>query len=1213
MWCGLYTCIFLISQGLPLTIATRGPMFIKEPPNELDFSNTTGASLPCQAQGLPIPKITWSRADEGGKIDDISDLRIVHPNGTLYFLPFPAENYRQDIHATVYKCVATNPLGTVVSRDVRIRAVVKQNYDANVYDEYVIRHNTAVLKCHIPSFVQDYVIVTTWLKEDEAGIQTVINSVGRYSVFPSGILHIRDVGKVDVSKYKCQTKHILTKEIKMSTSSGQLIVTDPQSSVPSKVTHYIPAMEIQQGRNTELPCAAQGLPNPQYTWWKIIHGKKDLIQMKGRFEQRSGSLFIHGVQIEDEGTFVCKVNNTLNMAHAETILTVTVPLAAFVQPSYQQVDFGKPANLTCITSGYPIISVEWLKNGIRLQSNGRVQLISPEILRIRSVQREDRGIYQCFVKNNAGSAQSSAELKLGDAMPVFHETFSGKVYQRGTSILLKCVVYGNPPPQVSWTVDGVFLPKTSNYHIQEFVNMQGDVISYVNISSLNPEDGGEYACIGKNRIGRAEYLARIDVHGPPVIRMMPNITAVTGDSLRIRCRASGYPIHLITWERDGHQLPINHRQKVFPNGTLDIENLERPIDEGPYTCIAKNHHGESSRRTVFVALISSPSITPFSFPHNLREGMRAGVTCLITDGDLPITIQWLKDGKPIASYLDVTTNTLNEFTSTLTINSIKPRNNGNYTCIAQNAAAVKNYTAPLLVNVPPRWVIEPKDSNVTQGKTVALDCQADGFPPPKITWKKRLGNGLGDYRTIHYIDNGGFIAENGSLIITNAQGRNEGYYLCQASNGVISGLSKLVYLKVNIPPRFESESKNVSARKGTSTRLICEVRGDSPLIMTWKKNGTIIDQHQDPRISVKETVMATRKKSELIIHKTDRTDHAEFSCHAQNNYGSDAMTIKLSILERPEAPRKITIVRKSSRTVDLAWDVPFNGNNPIIRYQYQYKLERDSWNRNEPNGIVNGTTTSATVTGLSPAMRYQFRISAENEVGLSNYSDPASLTTLEEAPGGAPTSIRIEAISSQALRVLWKAPRPELWNGEIEGYRIGYRLLDSEEPYEFRTKERQDSENEIILTNLKKFSKYGVVIEAYNRMGTGPPSKEVSASTMEDIPSYPPHDLKCTTVSSRIIRIEWAPLPPQYIHGALAGYRILFAPVNSKAETKEPKFTQSTMVHLDGLEPFTNYSIRVLAFTKVGEGARSKTVFCRTEEDGSTWSTKGHQGTGHVI
>ena len=99
--------------------------------------------------------------------------------------------------------------------------------------------------------------------------------------------------------------------------------------------------------------------------------------------------------------------------NSTNISTSSAPLVAFIQPSYQQIDVGKGANLTCTPSGYPITSIEWLKDGSRLLSNGRVRLITPEILKIDSVQREDRGIYQCFVKNKVASAQASAELKLG--------------------------------------------------------------------------------------------------------------------------------------------------------------------------------------------------------------------------------------------------------------------------------------------------------------------------------------------------------------------------------------------------------------------------------------------------------------------------------------------------------------------------------------------------------------------------------------------------------------------------------------------------------------------------------------------------------------------------------------------------------------------------------------------------------------------------------
>ena len=44
--------------------------------------------------------------------------------------------------------------------------MVKQYYEVQVYDEYVIRGNTAVLTCHVPSFVKDYVTVTSWIRDD---------------------------------------------------------------------------------------------------------------------------------------------------------------------------------------------------------------------------------------------------------------------------------------------------------------------------------------------------------------------------------------------------------------------------------------------------------------------------------------------------------------------------------------------------------------------------------------------------------------------------------------------------------------------------------------------------------------------------------------------------------------------------------------------------------------------------------------------------------------------------------------------------------------------------------------------------------------------------------------------------------------------------------------------------------------------------------------
>lgn len=55
--------------------------------------------------------------------------------------------------------------------------VVSQSYESQVYDEYVIKGNAAILKCNIPSFVSDHVEIIEWIdsngshytRDDNAG------------------------------------------------------------------------------------------------------------------------------------------------------------------------------------------------------------------------------------------------------------------------------------------------------------------------------------------------------------------------------------------------------------------------------------------------------------------------------------------------------------------------------------------------------------------------------------------------------------------------------------------------------------------------------------------------------------------------------------------------------------------------------------------------------------------------------------------------------------------------------------------------------------------------------------------------------------------------------------------------------------------------------------------------------------------------------------
>lgn len=99
----------------------RGPSFVMEPPSRLDFSNSSGGWLDCSATGTPHPTIDWISMDSTS-VGDVSGVRRVLRNGTLVLLPFSAAAYRQDIHNTIYRCVASNSVGRIISRDVQVRA-----------------------------------------------------------------------------------------------------------------------------------------------------------------------------------------------------------------------------------------------------------------------------------------------------------------------------------------------------------------------------------------------------------------------------------------------------------------------------------------------------------------------------------------------------------------------------------------------------------------------------------------------------------------------------------------------------------------------------------------------------------------------------------------------------------------------------------------------------------------------------------------------------------------------------------------------------------------------------------------------------------------------------------------------------------------------------------------------------------------------------------
>ncbi|XP_042666913.1 Down syndrome cell adhesion molecule isoform X3 [Centrocercus urophasianus] len=1052
-----------------------------------------------------------------------------------------------------------------------------------------MRGNVAVFKCIIPSSVEAYITVVSWEKDTVSLV-----SGPRFLITSTGALYILDVQNEDgLYNYRCITRHRYTGETRQS-NSARLFVSDPANSAPSILDGF-DHRKAMAGQRVELPCKASGHPTPKYRWLKDnVPWEPD-----SRFRQTVTGLLIENTRPSDSGNYVCEVWNNYGTAEMIGRLYVKQPLKATISPRKVKSSVGSQVSLSCSVTGTEDQELSWYRNGeiINPGNNVRITGINRENLIMDGMAKSDGGAYQCFVRKDKMSAQDYVQVILEDGTPKIISAFSEKVVSPGEPVSLMCNVKGTPLPTITWTLDEDPIVKDGSHRISQIITSEGNVVSYLNISSTQVRDGGVYRCTANNSAGVVLYQARINVRGPASIRPMKNITAIAGRDTYIHCRVIGYPYYSIKWYKNSNLLPFNHRQVAFENnGTLKLSDVQKEVDEGEYTCNVLVQPQLSTSQSVHVTVKVPPFIQPFEFPR-FSIGQRVFIPCVVVSGDLPITITWQKDGRPIPASLGVTIDNI-DFTSSLRISNLSLMHNGNYTCIARNDAAAVEHQSQLIVRVPPRFVVQPSDQDGIYGKAVILNCSAEGYPVPTIVWKYSKGAGVPQFQPIAL--NGRIqLLTNGSLLIKHVLEEDSGYYLCKVSNDVGADVSKSMYLTVKIPAMITSYPNTTLATQGQKKEMSCTAHGEKPIIVRWEKEDRIINPEMS-RYLVSTKEVGDEVISTLQILPTVREDSGFFSCHAINSYGEDRGIIQLTVQEPPDPP-EIEIREVRARSIALRWTMGFDGNSPITGYDIECKNKSDSWDSVQRTKDVSPQLNQATIIDLHPSSTYNIRMYAKNRIGKSEASNELTITTDEAAPDGPPQDVQLEPISSQSIRVTWKAPKKHLQNGIIRGYQIGYREYSAGGNFQFNiiSIDTTGDSEVYTLNNLKKFTQYGMVVQACNRAGIGPSSQEIITTTLEDVPSCPPGNVQATATSPETISISWSTLAKETLNGILQGFRVIYWANLLDGELGEIRNVTTTQpsLELDGLEKYTNYSIQVLAFTRAGDGVRSEQIFTRTKED----------------
>ncbi|XP_026677051.1 Down syndrome cell adhesion molecule-like protein Dscam2 [Diaphorina citri] len=512
----------------------------------------------------------------------------------------------------------------------------------------------------------------------------------------------------------------------------------------------------------------------------------------------------------------------------------------------------------------------------------------------------------------------------------------------------------------------------------------------------------------------------------------------------------------------------------------------------------------------------------------------------------------------------------------------------------------------------PQLIYKFIQQTLQPGPPVSLKCIATGNPTPHISWKldgyplagdrhenkNRIGEASPN-RGVQQLplNRRQKVFPNGTLLIENVQkDHDRGVYWCTATNKQGRSSSQNVHISVTGAP-FVRPMGNVSAIAGEPLYLGCPVAGYPIESITWQKGVQQLPLNRRQKVFPNGTL--------LIENVQKDHDRGVYWCTATNKQGrSSSQNVHISVTVPPKiAPFEFQpdlhsgdragvqcLVTKGDPPLTISW---LKNGLPILSAMVDVEWKSQN----------SGTEQWAVLQDLLPATLYRVRVLAENSLGAGRPSDPLLVHTEAEPPTAEPSGLHAVAISSDSIRVTWSPPPAHLTNGDLLGYYLGYREqgFGRQNSYNFTTiPNRSDGAGVATLTGLRKYRKYDIVVQAFNEKGPGPMSSEVSVQTLEDVPAAPPLDITCSALSSTSLSVTWQPPPLLLQNGEILGYKVYYENMRElPMENIETGVKQSkeTKISLKGLHKYCNYSIHIWAFTRVGEGVRSKPVHCFTAED----------------
>ncbi|XP_077109678.1 receptor-type tyrosine-protein phosphatase S isoform X5 [Ranitomeya variabilis] len=485
--------------------------------------------------------------------------------------------------------------------------------------------------------------------------------------------------------------------------------------------------------------------------------------------------------------------------------------------------------------------------------------------------------------------------------------------------------------------------------------------------------------------------------------------------------------------------------------------------------------------------------------------------------------------------------------------------------------------AGLKADSVPEFIKRPTDEIGVSGGVASFVCQATGDPKPRVTWNKR-GKKVNSQRfeTIEFDEGAGAVLRIQPLRTP----RDENVYECVAQNilGESTVSAKLTVLREDqLPPGFPNidmgPQLKVVERTRTAT-MLCAASGNPDPEITWFKDFLPVDP-----VASSGRIKHLRSGA-LQIENSEETDQGKYECVATNSAGVRySSPANLYVRVRRVAPR--------FSIVPLSHEIMPGGNVNITCVAVGSPMPYVKWMMGAedltPEDDMPVGRNVLELTNVKESANYT--CVAMSSLGVIESVAQITVKSLPKAPG-APVVTETTATS---ITITWDSGNPD----PVSYYVIEYKSKTQDGPYQIK---EDITTTRYSIGGLSPNSEYEIWVSAVNSIGQGPPSEPVVTRTGEQAPASAPRNVQARMLTSTTMIIQWEePVEP---NGQIRGYRVYYTMEPDQPVSNWLKYNvdDNLLTTIGNLLEHETYTVRVLAFTSVGDGPLSDPIQVKTQQ-----------------